>query len=84
MIRIKLGSMLERASFEAGRRITMEDVIEGTGLSRTTLKRMANLVGYNAELSAIDALCRYFECQPGDLLEYVSQPSKAAKRPRRY
>lgn len=62
---------MDDATFHRGRRITMDELGRDTGISRSTLKRMANLRGYNVEISAVDALCRYFKCQPGDLLEYV-------------
>ncbi len=52
----------------------MAEVVEATGLSKATLSRIANTPGYNANLDAVDALCRYFECRPGDLLEYVDDP----------
>jgi hypothetical protein len=32
---------------------------------------MLNTRGYNASMSNLDALCRYFECQLGDLAFYV-------------
>jgi putative transcriptional regulator len=82
MIRVKLRSALEEASFKKGERVTHERLARETGISRTTLARMANLPGHNVELSAIDALCRYFKCQPGELLEYVpdSQVKSARRR----
>lgn len=81
MIRVKLRSAIEEAAFKRGATVTIDGVARATGISRTTLTRIANLPGHNVELGAIDALCKYFKCQPGDLLEYVPDAQvKVAKR----
>lgn len=71
MIRIKLKQLLDDKVFEGGRRITLNEVSEATGIARATLNRIANSPGYNTTLDNVDALCRYFSCTPGDLLEYL-------------
>lgn len=71
MIRIKFKQMLDDKSFKEGRRIALSEVEEATGLSKATVSRIANTRGYNAKLDAVDALCGYFECTPGELLEYI-------------
>ncbi len=72
MIRFKLTELLASKAFRAGRRIEWGEVAEAAGIHRTTISRMLNVRGYNASMSNLDALCRYFECQVGDLAEYVS------------
>lgn len=49
----------------------MMEVCEKTGISRPTLTRVANAPGYNATIEVLDALCDYFDCEPGDLLQRV-------------
>ena len=73
MIRVLLKQMLDDKSFKEKRRITLNEVSELTGISRATLTRVANVPGYNTNTDTIDALCIYFECQPGDLLEFHSE-----------
>jgi putative transcriptional regulator len=68
MIRIRFRQVLEDKAFREHRRIGLAEVSAATGLSRTTLTRISNVAGYNATLDAIDALCRYFDCDPGELL----------------
>lgn len=68
MIRIRFRQVLEEKAFREHRRIGMAEISAATGLSRTTLTRISNVAGYNATLDAIDALCTYFDCEPGDLL----------------
>ena len=53
------------------RRITYDDVLAETGLSKTTLTRLANDRADRVYISTIDRLCHYFDCQPGDLFLYV-------------
>ena len=71
MIRFRLTELLAERSFRAGRRIEWQEVAEQTGVHKATLSRMLNVRGYNASLSSIDSLCRYFDCAVGDLLIYV-------------
>jgi putative transcriptional regulator len=68
MLRIRFRQLLEEKAFSERRRIGLDEVIADTGISRATLNRISNVPGYNAKLDAIDALCAYFDCQPGDLL----------------
>lgn len=70
MIRVLLKQMLDDKSFAEKRRITLNEVSEITGVSRATLTRIANVPGYNTNTDTIDALCKYFACKPGELIEY--------------
>lgn len=71
MIRVRFKERLADKEFREDRRITLNEVAEATGVHRVTLNKVANERGYNAGLEVIDKLCQFFECQPGDLLEYV-------------
>lgn len=71
MIRIKLRTLLDDKVFNEGHRITLNEVAKNTGLSRTTLNRIANIPGYNASTDGLNELCKYFNCTPCELLEYV-------------
>jgi len=53
------------------RHITLNEVNEETGISRPTLTHIVNIPGYKTNTHAIDALCRYLECTPGELLQMV-------------
>jgi putative transcriptional regulator len=70
MIRVLLKHQLDEKSFRERKRITLNQVSAATGISRATLTRIANVPGYNTSTDNIDALCRYFNCSPGDLIEY--------------
>jgi len=72
VIRFRLTELLAERSFKTGRRIEWQEVAEGSGVHRTTLSRMVNIRGYNATMSNVDSLCRFFECHLGQLAEYVA------------
>lgn len=71
MIRVMLKQQLDDKEFRERRRITLNEVSKETGVSRPTLTRIANVPGYNTNTDTINALCTYFECPPGNLLQYV-------------
>lgn len=71
MIRIKLKQALDNKAFAEGRRITLNEVSEKTGIARATLNRIANIPGYNTNTETLDALCAFLGCSPCDLLEHV-------------
>lgn len=72
MIRFRLAEVMAEHSFRTGRRVEWREVAEATGIHRTTLSKMLNLLGYNATVGNVDLLCRYFGCNVGDLLVYVA------------
>lgn len=74
MIRILFKKMLDEKAFRERRRISISDVCNETGLSRPTVSRIANTPGYTTSTDTLDGLCEYFDCQPGDLLEWVKEP----------
>lgn len=71
LIRLLLTERLSERSFKEGRRLEWKEVAEATGIHRTTLSRMLNQRGYNATTSNLDSLCRYFDCELGELAVYV-------------
>lgn len=73
MIRVLLKQQLDEKAFRERRRITLNEVSEKTGISRPTLTRIANIPGYNTNTDTISALCDYFECTPGDILQKVDE-----------
>ncbi|MDA7590611.1 helix-turn-helix domain-containing protein [Pseudomonadales bacterium] len=62
---------LDEKSFKEGRRITLNEVSDETGISRPTLTRVSNVPGYNTNTHLISALCDYFEIESGELLKKV-------------
>lgn len=51
--------------------VTQEEVERCTGIRRPTLSAIENNKAVTISLTAIDKLCKYFDCQPCDLFTYI-------------
>ena len=72
MIRLLVKKLLDDKSFKDKKKITLNQVSQETGISRATLNRIVNNPGYNTNTDSINALCKYFQCSPGELIEYIA------------
>jgi putative transcriptional regulator len=70
MLRFKLKERIAAKEFKEGRRISLSEVAETTGIGRITLSRMLNR-GTNVRSDTLDRLCAHFDCRIEDLVEYV-------------
>jgi putative transcriptional regulator len=77
MIRFHLKKLMADYEHRQGRRLTMGELAEETGIYRTTLSRIAGPRPFNTTTDNLEALCRFFDCQVEDLVEYV--PDVASK-----
>jgi putative transcriptional regulator len=75
VIRFRLAELMADKSFKERRSVSMIEVSQGSGVHRATLSKMVNQPGTNVGSDVIDKLCRYFGCQPGDLMHYVQDES---------
>lgn len=83
MIRFHLKELIAKREFEQRRRITLEQIARDTGIHRTTLSKIAAARGYNTTTANIEAICRYLDCEVGELVEIVDEngrPSAAGKK----
>lgn len=76
MIRFRIKELIQDRSYEEGRRITMEEVANATGVHRTTLTKLSNPKGYNATIDVVDRLCSYFEVPIEKLCVHIPEPDK--------
>ncbi len=77
MIRFRLAELTAEKAFRERRVIPMSEIAQETGVHRATLSKIANQPGVNIGTDIVDKLCRYFACQPGELLTFVDEPSDA-------
>ena len=75
MIRFKLKELTAEKAFREGRRINLQEIADQTGIHRTTLSKLQSPVGHNTTTENLNALCKYFECDIQDLIEYVPEES---------
>ncbi|OZA07612.1 MAG: transcriptional regulator [Methylotenera sp. 17-45-7] len=71
MIRFLINELLSEKQFKEGRRITLIEVSESTGINRMTLSKMINHKNYSTVTDNLDKLCTFFECKIEDLIEYI-------------
>ncbi len=72
MIKIKLKQLLADRAFQ-GEKISLLQLAERTGISRSTLNRIANTPGYSTTTENLDKICKSLRCQLQDLAEYVEK-----------
>lgn len=72
MIRSKLRRLRFEKEEKEGRKLTYETLREETGLASNTLARLLKPDPMDRiDAQTLDALCSYFVCDVGDVLEYV-------------
>lgn len=71
MIYIQIKEVMKAKRLAWGRKVTLNELAEATGISRMTLSRMANNKGYSTVTSHLDKLCQFFECELHELVKYV-------------
>ncbi|CAM3797116.1 helix-turn-helix transcriptional regulator [Vreelandella rituensis] len=59
------------------RKLKIVDVARDTGINRGTITRLYHETASRVELEVVEELCRYFDCQVGDIFEY--QPNGTNK-----
>jgi putative transcriptional regulator len=72
MIRYKLKELIAKREFILGKRITLKEIAEKTGINRMTLTKINTMHGYSTSTDTLDKLCNYFKCNINDLVEHVS------------
>lgn len=76
MIRFRIKERIADLEFEKGRKVTLQEVAEATGVNRTTLSKLSTRKGYNTTTDVLERLCAYFDCALGELAEYVPDDRK--------
>jgi putative transcriptional regulator len=78
VIQNRLKILIAQKELAEGRRLTYKVICGETRLSATTLTSYVTQNVNRFDASTLEALCAYFDCQPGDLLEYVPSDSDRA------
>lgn len=76
MIMVNLDVMLAR------RRMSLTQLSETVGLTMANLSVLKTGKAKAVRFSTLDAICRALNCQPGDILEYVSEEEPNGNRER--
>jgi len=65
------------------KRVRISDVARTTGISRNMLSKLYYDRAKRIELNDLEKLCRFFDCQVADLLEFVARSDSSGRRLRR-
>lgn len=71
MIRFRIQELLAEKQFRDGRRITISELSEATGINRGTLSKMVNQKGYSTVTDNLNQLCEFFGCRIEELAEFI-------------
>jgi putative transcriptional regulator len=63
------------------RRMTLTELAEAVGITLANLSILKTGKARAVRFSTLEAICEALQCQPGDLLEYVSFASDAPPAP---
>ena len=70
MIRFRLLELMADYQYKNGRKLTFDELAEKTQIHRATLSKIANQRNAHTRTENIDRLCKFFQCQVGDIMEY--------------
>lgn len=64
----------------AKRKISLNELSERVDLTLSNLSILKTGKARAIRFSTLDAICKALDCQPGDILEYVSEEKATTKR----
>ena len=73
MLRFKLQELIAEKQFREGKRVTLTELSQVTGINRVTLSKMINHRGYSTVTDNLDRLCNYFGCRIEQLIEHIPE-----------
>jgi putative transcriptional regulator len=80
MIYLQITELIKAKKTQWGRKITLSEIAEATGISRMTLSRMIHNQGYSTLTDHLDKLCTFFECEIFELVKYVPDSGEQFRR----
>ena len=63
----------------AKRKISLGELSDRVGITLANLSILKNNHAKAVRLTTLDALCKALDCQPADLMEYISDPDDFEK-----
>ena len=61
----------------ARRKVSSKELAEAVGITAQNLSILKTGKAKAIRFSTLEAICRFLDCQPGDILEYVPGPDPA-------
>ena len=76
----KFAVLLAEKRVKERRNISLQEVAKATGISRQSLYAWENNKVNRFDVPVINAICQYFEIEPGALFQYVPDEVPAKKK----
>ena len=73
MIRYHLKHQIADMEHRLGRRVSLGEISEQTGIHLSTLSRIANQKASNTTIGNLEKICHFFDCEIQDLVELVEE-----------
>lgn len=61
----------------AQRGVKSKELAEFIGITEANLSLLKSGKVKGVRFETLDAICRYLDCQPGDILEHIAEPASA-------
>jgi len=73
LIRYHLKHLMADMELRLGRRVSLGEISEKTNIHLSTLSRIANQKASNTTIGNLEKICRFFDCEIQDLVEFVPE-----------
>lgn len=73
MFRYHIKELIAEKEFSEGRRITIAEIANETGINRMTLSKIINHKGHSTVTDNLDKLCKYFQCPIEKLITHLPE-----------
>lgn len=76
----RFAALLAEKRIKERRNVSLQEVAKETGVSRQALYKWENNRVNRFDVPVINAMCKYFGIEPGQLFQYVPDEKPAAKK----
>ena len=73
MIKSNFEKLRRKKSYEENRDLTVRTMAAESNLSLSTIVKWKAEAPVRIDVETLNSLCKYFDCQVGDLIEYVAE-----------
>ena len=73
-IQYKLKLLIAQKELDEARKLSYKTIYKESGISTNTITQMINQRQDLIGKTTINKMCRYFDCQPGDIMKYIPDP----------
>ncbi|RMH40005.1 MAG: helix-turn-helix domain-containing protein [Gammaproteobacteria bacterium] len=71
MIRYHLKELIAEKEFQTGKRLSLKEIADATGIHLSTLSRIANQKAPNTTIGNLEKICNFLNCKIQDLVEFL-------------